>query len=116
MLCKNECTVEEARTPSDPPERYAGYADGERITTYYLFRYNESVTEYARIGRLLYGLWKGGDGAAYRISDVVFTENITLSRRYFTVTLDREGEEALRAFLEREGADGSLVEIVAEDF
>lgn len=115
MLCKTERTVEEERTPYDPPDRYDGYEDGDVITTYYLFRYEESTTETARVGRLLYEAWKFG-GETFRISDVVLTDNIVLSRQYFTVTVERGGEEPLRALLEREGVDESLVEIVTENF
>ncbi|MDE7233539.1 MAG: hypothetical protein K2N29_00580 [Ruminiclostridium sp.] len=115
MLCKTERTVEEARTPYDPPERYDGYEDGDIITTYYLFRYEESATEYARVGRLLYEVWKF-DRETFRISDVVLTDNIVLHRQYFTVTVGRGGEEPLRELLERENVDESLVEIVSENF
>lgn len=115
MLCKTERTVGEERTPYDPPERYDGYEDGDIITTYYLFRYAESATETARVGRLLYERWKFG-GEAFRISDVVLTDNIGLHRQYFTVTVGQGGEEPLRELLEREGVDESLVEIVAENF
>lgn len=114
MLCKKERTVAEERTPYDPPERYDGYEDGDIITTYYLFHYEESATEYARIGRILYEQWKFGGRELFRISDVVFTYNAGTHRRYFTVTVD--GEEPLRELLEREGVDESLVEIVTEAF
>lgn len=115
MLCKSEHTVEEERTPYDPPDRYDGYEDDDIITTYYLFRYEESTTEYARVGRLLYEAWKFG-GELFRISDVVLTDNIVLHRQYFTVMVGRGGEEPLRELLEREGVDESLVEIVTENF
>lgn len=115
MLCKSERTVEEERTPYDPPDRYDGYEDGDIITAYYLFRYEESTTEYARVGRLLYEQWKFG-GELFRISDVVLTDNIVLHRQYFTVMVGRGGEEPLRELLERENVDESLVEIVTENF
>lgn len=115
MLCKRERTVGEERTPYDPPELYDSYEDGDIITTYYLFRYEESATEYARVGRLLYERWKF-DRETFRISDVVLTDNIVLHRQYFTVTVGQGGEEPLRELLEREGVDESLVEIVTENF
>lgn len=115
MLCKRKRTVEEARTPYDPPERYDGYEDGDIITTYYLFQYVESATETARVGRLLYEAWKC-DRETFHISDVVLTDNIVLHRDYFTVTVGRGGVEPLRELLEREGVDESLVEIVPENF
>lgn len=115
MLCKKEQTVAEARTPYDPPDLYDGYEDGDVVTTYYLFQYAEGATEYARVGRLLYEKWKF-DRETFRISDVVLTHNIVLYREYFTVTVGRGGEELLRALLERENVDESLVEIVTENF
>lgn len=115
MLCKKEQTVAEERTSYDPPDLYDGYEDGDIITTYYLFQYEESTTETARVGRLLYEKWKF-DRETFRISDVVLTDNIVLYREYFTVTVGRGGEEPLRALLERKNVDESLVEIVTENF